>query len=206
MTSAFSVGLTGGIGSGKTTVANLFAQRGATVVDTDAIAHRLTASGGIAIPAIRAEFGDSFIAPSGTMDRAKMRAQVFSEPTAKTRLEGILHPMIRQECEREAAAAKGSYVIFVVPLLVESARWREKVARVLVVDCPQEQQISRVMARNAMSREQVLAIMATQASRELRLAAADDIILNDGAPEALAPAIDRLHALYLRLANETQTK
>lgn len=206
MTSAFSVGLTGGIGSGKTTVANLFADRGASVVDTDAIAHQLTVPGGIAIPAIRAEFGDSFIEPSGTMDRAKMRAQVFADPTAKKRLEAILHPLIRQESERAAAASQGAYVIFVVPLLVESDRWRQRVTRVLVVDCPEEQQIARVMARNGMSREQVLAIMATQATRADRLAAADDIILNNSSAESLAPAIDRLHALYVGLANETQTK
>jgi len=201
--SKFSVGLTGGIGSGKTTVANLFADRGATVVDTDAIAHQLTVPGGIAIPTIRAEFGDSFIEPSGAMDRTKMRVQVFVDPTAKKRLEAILHPLIRQESEREAAASDGAYVIFVVPLLVESERWRERVTRVLVVDCPETQQIERVMARNGMSRAQVIAIMANQATRAERLAAADDIIPNETTAEAMIPKINQLHALYLRLANET---
>jgi len=206
MPGKFSVGLTGGIGSGKTTVANMFAERGATVVDTDAIAHQLTAPGGIAIPAIRAEFGDDFIEPSGAMDRAKIRAEVFADPTSKKRLEAILHPLIRQESEREAATSEGAYVIFVVPLLVESNRWRERVTRILVVDCPETQQIERVMARNGMSRSQVIAIMTNQATRAERLAVADDIILNETTAEAIAPKIDQLHALYLRLASETQTK
>jgi dephospho-CoA kinase len=205
MTSKFSVGLTGGIGSGKSTVADMFADRGATVIDTDVIAHQLTVSGGISIPSIRAEFGDVFIDLSGAMDRAKMRAQVFADPTAKTRLEAILHPLIRQESERAANAAQGAYVMFVVPLLVESNHWRQRVSRVLVVDCPEEQQIERVMARNGMNREQVLAIMATQSSREQRLASADDVISNDGTTNALTPQIDSLHALYLRLTKETRT-
>ena len=195
--SPFSVGLTGGIGSGKTTVANLFADRGATVIDTDAIAHQLTMPGGIAIDPIRAEFGSASIDASGAMDRAKMRARVFADPDAKTRLEAILHPLIRQECERAAQGAKGAYVIFVVPLLVESARWKARVSRVLVVDCPEELQIRRVMDRNAMTREQVLAIMSTQASRADRLAVADDVIVNDRPLEALHPEVDRLHMLYL---------
>ena len=206
MPSQFSVGLTGGIGSGKTTVANMFADRGATVIDTDVIAHQLTGPGGIAIPAIRAEFGDSFVEASGAMDRAKMRAQVFADATAKKRLESILHPLIRQESEREAANSQAAYVIFVVPLLVESNRWRQRVTRILVVDCPEEEQIKRVIARNSMSREQVIAIMTNQASRAERLAVADDVIPNDSTAEALSSSIDRLHALYLRLAKETPTK
>ncbi len=206
MTSKFPVGLTGGIGSGKTTVANLFADCGATVIDTDAIAHQLTVSGGIAIPAICAEFGDSVIDSTGAMDRTKMRAQVFNDPNAKKRLETILHPLIRQASERAATGAQSEYVIFVVPLLVESGRWRDRVSRVLVVDCPEELQISRVIARNAMTREQVLAIMATQAPRSERLAAADDVIVNEGAPESLAPQIQRLHTHYLSLARENPAK
>jgi dephospho-CoA kinase len=199
-TEKFSIGLTGGIGSGKTTVANLFAERGATVIDTDAIARQLTVSGGIAIPSIRAEFGDGFIDASGAMDRSKMREAVFANPSQKERLESILHPLIRQEAERAANLAQTPYVIFVVPLLIESGRWWRRVSRVLVVDCPEELQISRVMERNAMSRDQVLAIMATQASRERRLDAADDIILNDGTSESLLPEVSRLHALYLALS------
>lgn len=197
VSSPFSVGLTGGIGSGKTTVANLFADRGATVIDTDAIAHQLTMPGGVAIDAIRTEFGSTSIDASGAMDRAKMRARVFAEPDAKKRLEAILHPLIRQECERAAREAKDSYVIFVVPLLVESARWKARVSRVLVVDCPEELQIRRVMERNAMTRDQVLSIMTTQASRAERLAVADDVIVNDCPLAALHPEVDRLHKLYL---------
>ena len=202
----FSVGLTGGIGSGKTTVANLFAARGATIVDTDAIARKLTLPGGVAIDAIRAEFGPVAIDVSGAMDRAAMRAQVFADPAAKARLESILHPLIRQQCEQAAAEAKGAYVIFDVPLLLESEHWRKRVARILVVDCPEELQVSRVMARSRMSEQQVRAIMAAQTSRQQRLEAADDVIVNDGITAALLPEIDRLHAFYLQLASQGQTK
>jgi dephospho-CoA kinase len=196
---AFSVGLTGGIGSGKTTVANMFAARGAAVVDTDQIAHELTRPGGIAIPAIAAQFGPDFIASTGALDRARMREAVFSDPQAKLRLEAILHPLIRSECERAAQEAQGLYLILVVPLLVESGNWKQRVSRVLVVDCPEQQQVVRVMDRNGLSEAQVRAIMANQATREQRLAAADDVILNTGDPAALAPQIDRLHAMYCGL-------
>lgn len=207
MTAAsFSVGLTGGIGSGKTTVANLFAERGATIVDTDAIAHQLTQPGGAAIDALRTEFGAEAIDASGALDRAKMRALVFADPDAKNRLQAILHPLIRQECERAAEQAKGAYVMFDVPLLVESDRWRERVTRILVVDCPETMQVSRVMARSNMSEAQVRAIMATQATRAQRLAVADDVIVNDGSLVLLARDIDRLHALYLGLASQSKTK
>ncbi len=201
MTSAaFSVGLTGGIGSGKTTVADMFAARGAAVIDTDRIAHELTWPGGIAMPAIRAEFGEDFLTPDGAMDRARMRAAVFADPAAKRRLEAILHPLIRSECERAANEAKGKYLIFVVPLLVESGNWKTRVSRVLVVDCPEELQLQRVMERSGLSEAQVRAIMATQANRAHRLAAADDVISNAEGPDALAPQVERLHALYCSLA------
>ncbi len=196
----FSVGLTGGIGSGKTTVADMFAARGAAVIDTDHIAHQLTAPAGIAIPAIQAEFGATFIASSGAMDRARMREAVFNDPAAKKRLEAILHPLIRHACEQAAALVRGPYLLFVVPLLVESGNWHNRVSRVLVVDCPEQQQLVRVMDRSGLSEAQVRAIMAAQASREQRLAAADDILLNDGDVAALAPQIDRLHTLYCSLA------
>ena len=199
----FSVGLTGGIGSGKTTVADLFADLGATVIDTDAIAHALTLPGGIAIDPIRKKFGADFIDFSGAMDRPKMRAHVFANPEIKKQLEAVLHPLIRQECERAADEAVGPYVIFVVPLLIESGHWRERVSRILVVDCPEEVQIARVMTRNAMTRAQVLAIMATQAARAERLAIADDVLLNDGTAQSLTPEVARLHALYLTLAGKT---
>lgn len=198
---SFSVGLTGGIGCGKSTVADLFAQRGATVIDTDLLAHRLTAPRGPALPAIRAQFGDTFIAPDGAMDRARMRAHVFADPAEKQKLEAILHPMIRQETERAAAAASGPYAIFVVPLLVESGTWKERVARVLVIDCPEQLQIARVIQRSNLTEAQVRAIMAAQVSREVRLAAADDTIVNDGDVNALTPQVDRLHSLYCALAD-----
>jgi dephospho-CoA kinase len=196
----FSVGLTGGIGSGKTTVADMFAARGASVIDTDSIAHQLTAPGGGAIPAIRARFGDEFLTPSGAMDRAKMREHVFMDQAAKERLEAILHPLIRSETELAATQATGAYLIFVVPLLVESGQWKQRTSRVLVVDCPERLQIDRVMKRSGLTEQQVRAIMATQALRETRLAAADDVVYNDGATAALAGKVDQLHALYAGLA------
>ena len=195
----FSIGLTGGIGSGKSTVADLFAARGASVVDTDQIAHSLTAPGGAAMPAIVAEFGAQFAAADGALDRARMRELVFADAGAKTCLEAILHPRIRDAALAAAAAATGSYVMFAVPLLVESGTWRARVTRVLAVDCPEQVQIARVMARNNLPETQVRAIMAAQASRQQRLAAADDVIENGGGIEALAPQIDRLHDLYLQL-------
>lgn len=197
----FLVGLTGGIGSGKTTVADMFAARGAAIVDTDQIAHWLTAPGGAAIGQIRAQFGDAFLTADGAMDRAKMREYVFAEPPAKARLEAILHPLIRSETERAAQQTKGDYLVFVVPLLVESGpSWKQRVARVLVVDCPEDIQIRRVMKRSGLSESEVRAIMAAQVSRQQRLATADDVINNDGDALALVPQVDRLHALYTSLA------
>jgi dephospho-CoA kinase len=200
----FSIGLTGGIGSGKTTVANLFAERGASVVDTDLIAHSLTAPNGPAMPAIIAEFGAAFADAGGALDRARMRELVFSDPGAKARLEAILHPRIRDGALAAGAAATGSYVIYAVPLLVESGTWRARVSRVLAVDCREDVQIARVMARNNLPEAQVLAIMAAQATRAQRLAAADDVIDNNDGIAALIPQIDRLHALYLQIRGESQ--
>jgi dephospho-CoA kinase len=197
----FAVGLTGGIGSGKSTIADLFAAHGVPLVDTDLIAHRITAPHGIAMPQIAAEFGEAFVAPDGSLDRARMRSLVFSEDSARKRLEGITHPLIRAETEREQREAQGPYVIVVVPLLIESGKWKTRVNRVLTVDCSVETQISRVMSRNNFSREQVLAIIARQATREARLAAADDVIDNDNAPlDALKAQVDAQHRVYLALA------
>lgn len=200
-TTRFSVGLTGGIGSGKSTVADMFAARGAAVVDTDLIAHQLTAAGGAAIPAIEASFGSSFITPAGAMDRAKVRARVFSDAAAKSQLEAILHPLIRIETDRAASQAPGKYLMFVVPLLVESGTWKKKVDRICVVDCPEDLQVMRVMKRSGLSQSEVHAIMAAQISRQERLAAADDIILNQDDHIALVPQVERLHGLYEALAD-----
>lgn len=198
----FVVGLTGGIGSGKSTVADLFAARGVPVVDTDLIAHRITAPHGAAMPQIEAEFGPSFVAADGSMDRARMRALVFGDETARRRLESITHPLIRSETDRETRAAHGPYVIVVVPLLVESGSWKSRVDRVLAVDCSIDTQVERVMRRNGFTREQVLAIVARQATREARLAAADDVIVNDGASiDVMKREVDELHRRYLELAN-----
>lgn len=194
------IGLTGGIGSGKTRVANMFAARGAALIDTDLLAHEITAPGGAAIPALVDAFGPACLRPDGAMDRDAMRARVFSDPSAKLTLEAITHPLIRALTEARAAeiraAGQHPYLIYIVPLLVESGTWRHRVGRVLVVDCREDTQIARVMARNGFTREQVEAIMRKQATRAARLAAADDVIDNDGPPEALDAQVERLDTLY----------
>lgn len=202
MAQRFTVGLTGGIGSGKSVVARLFAERGVDIVDTDRIARGLTAPHGAAMPAVLAAFGAEFADADGALDRAKMRALAFSRPEARRTLEGILHPMIRDAVLAESLLGTGPYVIFDIPLLVESGTWKARVRRVLVVDCPEAVQVARVMARNALPEQQVLAIMAAQAPRQVRLAAADDVVDNGGALAALAPQVDRLHATYLAMAEE----
>jgi dephospho-CoA kinase len=199
------VGLTGGIGSGKSVVAAQFAALGASIIDTDQIARGMTVPGGPAMPAIVAEFGPEFADASGAMDRERMRALVFSDLGAKARLEGILHPLIRATALAAAESATGAYVIYDVPLLVESGSWRDRVDRVLVVDCPEDAQVARVTARSGLDASQVRAIMATQATRAARLAAADDIINNEGELAALAPQIARLHNLYLAFSAGTIT-
>ena len=199
----FILGLTGGIGSGKTAVADMLGELGAALVDTDAIAHELTAPGGAAIAALRAAFGDAVIAADGAMDRAAMRQLVFSDALAKARLESIIHPLIRAESERRRTAALAAghpYVVMVVPLLVESPDYRQRVSRVLVVDCPEETQVARVMARNGLRREEVARIMASQARRGERLAAADDVIVNDRDLGELRRQVETLHRRYLELA------
>ena len=193
------IGLTGGIGSGKSTVADLFYRLGVTVVDTDRIAHELTGAEGAAMPEIIAAFGKDIALPQGALDRAAMRQRVFTDASAKTRLEAILHPKIRQESRQRCQAATSVYVLLAVPLLVETGVWRQEVRRVLVVDCDEATQIARVKARSALSAAEVLAIMATQATRSERLAVADDVILNDGTPEALEPQVQALHLRYLEL-------
>jgi dephospho-CoA kinase len=193
----FCVGLTGGIGCGKTTVADLFAELGATLVDTDLIAHQLTAPHGAAMPDLVAEFGPACAGADGALERAWMRQLVFSDSAARARLEAILHPRISAAALAAAAAASGPYVIYVVPLLIESGSWRARVTRILAIDCDEQVQIARVMARNGLDESQVRAIMAVQVTREQRLAAADDVITNSGDIDALRPQIARLHAEYL---------
>ncbi|MFI5447239.1 dephospho-CoA kinase [Polaromonas sp. UC242_47] len=186
---ALRVGLTGGIGSGKSTVARMLADSGAVVIDSDAIARQTTASGGAAIALIAQQFGAGFITPEGAMDRDKMRQLVFSDAGAKTRLEAIVHPLVGAETARQAAQADSACIVFDVPLLVESGRWRPRLDRVLVVDCSEETQISRVMARNGWAREAVAQVMAGQASRQQRLAAADVCIYNDASMSLPALAL-----------------
>ena len=175
------IGLTGGIGSGKSTVSRMLVELGAHLVDTDAISRALTATGGAAMPAIVAAFGAPAQAADGALDRAFMRDLAFRDPAARKRLEGILHPMIGDETRRlEALAAGSPWIVFDVPLLVESGRWRQRVDRVLVVDCTPETQVQRVMARNGWTRDAVLAVLAQQATRAQRRAAADAVIVNEG--------------------------
>ena len=197
----YVVGLTGGIGSGKSTVADLFVARGAALVDTDAIAHELTGPQGAAMAAIAAAFGPAAVAARGALDRAAMRRQVFADATARQRLEAILHPLIRAESDRRCQAARAPYVILAVPLLVESGSYRERVQRVLVVDCPEAVQVARVMARNGLGEAEVQAILAAQASRQQRLAVAADVVDNGGDAAALVPQVERLHRQYLAAAS-----
>jgi dephospho-CoA kinase len=192
--------LTGGIGSGKSSVARLFEARGVAVIDADALAHELTAAGGAALPAVRAAFGAEVIDGRGALDRERMRQRAFADPAARRQLEAILHPMIRAESERRQAAAASAYVILMIPLLVESGEPRRRCDRVLVVDCPEEEQIRRVMLRSNLARAEVEAIMAAQASRAARLAHADDVIDNGGDPARLPAQVEALHARYLALA------
>ena len=197
---ALVVGLTGGIGSGKSAAADEFARLGATVVDTDAIAHELTGPGGAAVTEVKRLFGSAFVDPAGAMNRKRMRDLVFSDPEEKQRLEGLLHPMIRTESTRRIAAATGPYVVHVVPLLVESPDYRERFGRVLVVDCPEALQIERVRQRSGLPEEEVRRILSTQAQRDKRLAAADDVIDNSGPVAALQHQVQKLHEKYLALA------
>lgn len=200
--SDFVVGLTGGIGSGKSAAADCFAARGITVVDTDAIAHELTAVGGAAMPALLAEFGPEVAAPDGALDRACVRRLVFADPAARGRLEAILHPLIRTLSDKRCRDALSAYVILAVPLLVESGAYRERCNRIVAVDCPESLQISRVMARSKLSEIEVRAIMAAQASREDRLAVADDVLDNSGDMHHLEIQVADLHRKYLRLSSQ----
>lgn len=200
--SRFVVGLTGGVGSGKSTVADLFVAEGAALVDTDAIAHELTGPAGAAMPALLAAFGPGVADGSGALDRVAMRQRVFTDPVARKKLEDILHPLIRQISAERCARATTPYVILAVPLLVESASYRGRCQRIVVVDCPESLQIERVMARSGLGAAEVEAIMAAQATRARRLAVADDVVHNDADLASLYPQVARLHLKYLRLSSE----
>lgn len=198
-----SIGLTGGIGSGKTVVAKRFAEHGIALIDTDQIAHSLTSAGGAALPWIAETFGTSFITPEGALDRAQMRHLIFSDEAARQRLQDFLHPLILAECERATQTAQSPYLILIVPLLIELDSWKKRVDRVLVVDCPPETQVTRVMLRNGLTRAEVLAIMSHQASREQRCAQADEVLCNDDTTSltTLYEQVDELHKRYLNLAS-----
>ena len=196
----FVVGLTGGIGSGKTVVSSRFARLGAAVIDADLMARALTAPGGQALPAIRAAFGAAVFDPAGELDRRVLRQRVFGDAEARKTLEAIVHPMIRNEVEQAMTGVSGPYALLVVPLMLETGAYRDRVQRLLVVDCPRAVRIERVMARSGLTREEVEAIVATQATDTQRREAADDTIDNAGTLDALDAAVATLHVRYLDLA------
>ena len=195
-TRGLRIGLTGGIGSGKSTVAKLLAQCGAALIDTDLIARQLTLPGGAAIDTIAGTFGAEFIDASGALDRERMRALVFADPSARQRLEAILHPLIGAETERQARTSAAAVTVFDVPLLVESAHWRARVDKVLVVDCPEALQVERVVARSGWTPLAVRAVIDQQAPRAPRRACADAVICNDGI--TLDQLADEVRALWQR--------
>jgi len=193
----FRVALTGGIASGKTAVANLFATHGVPVIDTDVIAREVVELGQPALAAVVDAFGTQVLAEDGRLDRPRLRQQIFGDAEARRRLEAILHPAIRAEMERKSRAAGGPYQVLVIPLLVEGGR-RDQVDRVLVVDVPEATQIERLVRRDGVTREQAEAALRAQASREARLAFADDVIENTGDLAALETRVANLHRDYLR--------
>ena len=200
----FTVGLTGGIGSGKSSAAQMFAERGILVVDTDAIAHQLTAYGGPALAAIRRQFGPDIFASDGSLDRAQLRKRIFSDARAKKSLEALLHPLIRAEALQQLARCTTPYAVLVVPLLLETGELRGHVQQVLVVDCDETQQITRAVSRSRLNEAEVRAIMAAQLSRAARLKLADDVLSNDSSLEHLQQQVESLHRKYLKLAQHDQ--
>lgn len=193
------IGLTGGIASGKTTVADLFAARGVPLVDADVSAREVVAPGSSGLAAVVEAFGSEILTTTGELDRRALRARGFGQPEERRRLESILHPLIRQHLQDSLQALSGPYALLVAPLLLEGDL-SKAVQRVLVVDVPEEVQIARVMSRDGSSREEAEAILRAQMSRQERLARADDVIVNDGDLDALEPQVERLHRQYLRLA------
>jgi len=198
------IGLTGGIGSGKSSIARIFSALGAAVIDTDEIAHRLTAKGTPTLAAIIDQFGSSYQLPDGNLDRARLRKRVFSDHAAKEKLEKLLHPLIKQQVVSEIAEAQGPYLMLVIPLFFETGAYRDLVDRVLVVDCDENQQISRTMARSKLSAEEVRTIMTHQTPRAERIKQADDILSNRGCHADLEEYAKKLHQHYLALALQRQ--
>ncbi|WP_216081803.1 dephospho-CoA kinase [Citrobacter sp. MGH 55] len=197
----YTVALTGGIGSGKSTVANAFADLGIQIIDADIIARQVVEPGKPALDAIAAHFGPELIAADGTLHRRLLRERIFADPQEKAWLSALLHPLIQQETQRQLQQATSAYVLWVVPLLVENSLYRQA-NRVLVVDVTPETQLARTMQRDDVTRAHVEQILAAQATREARLAVADDVIDNNGAPDSIMSDVARLHARYLQLASQ----
>lgn len=198
----FIIGLTGGIGCGKSSATNFFAAHGIDIIDTDQIAHELTQPTGKAVDIIQKTFGTELVTKDGALDRSRMRKLVFSNQSLKDKLEAILHPLIYQEVVRRISFASSAYIIVAVPLLLETKEFQKLVDRVLVIDCTEQLQISRTIARSKLNEQEVRAIMATQASRKDRLAQADDIIVNDQDLDYLHNQVEMLHLKYLALSKD----
>lgn len=196
------VGLTGGIGSGKSTVAELFARLGVPIIDTDQIARDLTQGGGQAMPLIRAKFGPDYLSPEGGLNRPLMRRAVFGDTALRAKLEAILHPLIRNQVMAKLDSLAAPYALVVIPLLVEKGGYADLLDRVLIVDCSVDLQIARTMARSKLSREEVQRILQVQASRQARLDHADDVIVNEGERAELEAKIQGLHEKYSSLADK----
>lgn len=199
----YLVALTGGIGSGKSTVANAFAALGITVVDADIIARQVVEPGTPALAEIARHFGDGILHPDGSLHRARLRERIFAAPDEKQWLNALLHPLIQQETQRQIQQATSPYVLWVVPLLIENGL-QARADRVLVIDVDRETQLARTTARDGVSRQQAENILAAQASREQRLACADDVIDNRGDPSTIEPRVAALHQHYLQLAAAAQ--
>lgn len=196
-----TVGLTGGVASGKTTVASLFSARGVVVLDTDRIARDVVEPGSDGLATVVEAFGEQMLDAAGNLDRTALRSVIFSDPDARVRLEAIIHPLIRAELARRAARAGGRYQIHVIPLLVETGM-QDAVDRVLVVDCPEPLQLDRLMRRDGSSEDEARRMLGVQANRQDRLAVADDVIVNDADQEQLVALVDRLHGFYEAIAGE----